>query len=281
MLVGDSIMEGAAQRLRGAFSAAGYEVVVDTAVSRSTLAGADMVRFYTAAGADAVVVMLGANDSGDAEVFRSRVRAVVQAARGVPLLVWMTIPEVRAYYPAANAVLREELSARPGGSLLQWHRVAAVDGVTAGDGLHLTPAGVETMTGFVVPMVVAAIRSAQDPRGAPDALGDSGGGGSSGGDGSGGANPGGGDGDGSGGSRPGGSGSDGSGSGTGESEVDGPSGGGAGDDTRNAVWVVDPIDSLVGPGGLFTAATLVAGAMICGGVGLALWSLWRTRARNT
>lgn len=273
--IGDSIMEGAAPQIGEAFRAAGYEVAVDTAVSRSTLAGVDLVRFYTAMGADAVVVMLGANDAGNPESFRTRVRSVVDAAQGAPLLMWMTIPEVRDYYPAANEVLRQEMSARVGGSVLDWSPVAASEGVTAGDGLHLTPTGIGTMTGFLVPSVVASINTAQvvaggsgegDGEGAGDGEGEGEGEGED--EGTNAGSVGGSD-------RSAGDSTDGAESSDGEQNKDADS------ETRIVPRVADSIDSLLGPGRLVTAAILVAAVLMCGGSGVALWSLSRSGGRTT
>ena len=160
VLVGDSIMKGAAPQLEAMFREAGYDVVVDTAESRSTSAGAGVARGHLAAGgADAVVVMLGANDSGNTDTYRGRVREVVASTALVPRLYWMTVPEVRAYYPAANQVVREELALRPGSEVIDWSAVAAGGGLTAGDGLHLTPAGSEAMAWLVSANVVADLRA--------------------------------------------------------------------------------------------------------------------------
>lgn len=243
--VGDSIMEGAAPRIDEAFRGLGYEVAVDTAVSRSTLAGADLVRFYTAMGADAVVVMLGANDAGDPEALRSRVRAVIDAAQGAPLLFWMTIPEVRDYYPAANEVLRQEMSTRPGGSVLEWSPLAAAPGVTAGDGLHLKPAGVETMTGFVVASVVGAIQEAEaadnDERSHDGAAGGSGD----------------------------------------DSDSTGASDGREHDAMRRASASVGRPMSFFGEPAWVTVAILVSAVSACCGLGVVLWSSRRARGRST
>lgn len=253
--VGDSIMKGAAPQIDEAFRAAGYEVAVDADVNRSTLAGVDLVRFYTAMGADAVVVMLGANDAGNPETFRNRVRSVVDAAQGAPLLMWMTIPEVRDYYPAANQILREEMSARAGGSVLEWSPAAAVQGVTAGDGLHLTPTGIVTMTGFLVPSVVATINAAQvGTGGSGDAARTSDATTST-------SPPGRGDADDE------------------ESPDDEPDRDSAGD-RRILPGAADSIDSILGPDRFAVAAILAAAALACGGLGVALWSLSRTGRRN-
>ena len=160
VLVGDSIMKGAAPQLEAMFREAGYDVVVDTAESRSTSAGAGVARGHLAAGgADAVVVMLGANDSGNTDTYRGRVREVVASTALVPRLYWMTVPEVRAYYPAANQVVREELALRPGSDVLDWSAISLGGGLTAADGLHLTPAGADAMSWFVAVSVVEDLRS--------------------------------------------------------------------------------------------------------------------------
>lgn len=276
VVVGDSIMQGAAPQIDEAFRAAGYEVAVDTAVSRSTLTGVDLVRFYTAMGADAVVVMLGANDAGNPETFRARVRSVVDAAQGAPLLMWMTIPEVREYYPAANEILRQEMSARVGGSVLEWSPVAAAEGVTAGDGLHLTPTGIGTMTGFLVLSVVSSISTAQvGADGSAITSGTPGGATSPGSVEQGGA----GDGDGSGAGPTGGNDRTG-----GEPSGGGESSDGEQDRDRDQPMVpraADSIDSLIGPGRLVTAVVLMAAALACCGLGVALWSLSRTGRHRT
>ncbi len=155
VLVGDSIMLGAEHDLEAAFSTAGYNVVVDAAESRSTLAGADVLGSNLAWGADAVVLMLGANDAGNSDAFRTRVRAVLDRAPLVPHVYWLTIPEVRSYYPAANQVLREELATRPGAEVLEWHSVSGGAGMTASDGLHLTAPGAEAMAWYVAVNTIA------------------------------------------------------------------------------------------------------------------------------
>lgn len=257
--VGDSILEGAATSITEAFRGAGYDVVVDTAVSRSTLAGADVVRRLAASDPDAIVVMLGANDGGNPETYRTRVRAVLDAATGVPLLLWMTIPEVRDYYPAANQVLSEEMATRSGGSLLDWSAVAATAGVTASDGLHLTPAGIETMTGFVVASTAQALQTAwrgeaeaqaaaageveartqrEAASQAPEAL-----------------------------------------SGAGSGDTDQAQRDRARSDRTLVSRALDSLETLLGPGRVLAAGLIVALALASSGLAVALWSLWHTRRR--
>lgn len=158
VLVGDSIMLGAAPQIDGSLRSRGFDVVVDAAENRSTRLGADVLAGLLVAPADAAVVMLGANDAGDPAAYRGRVESVVAAAGAVPHLYWMTIPEVRDYYPAANQVVRDVAATRPGMQVLPWAGVTAADpSLTARDGLHLTPSGSVAMAFFVTANVEAGL----------------------------------------------------------------------------------------------------------------------------
>ena len=254
-LVGDSIMLGAEPQLTEALTAAGFTPVVDAQESRSTSQGADHVRFLAASGMDAIVVMLGANDAGDPQTYRNRVKEVVAAADGVPRIYWMTIPETRDYYPAANQIVAEELAARPGGAVLDWNSVLA-DGLTSGDGMHLKPQGATAMAGFV------ALNLAEDLLGAggPDASTTTGTQGEL-----------------SAGSDPG--------AATDpddptSSEAPDPDPADAGrDDAVRVAADTDPdlVETIAGPGGVLFAVVLVATVLGSVGVGIALWALWNSR----
>jgi len=64
--------------------------------------------------------------------------------------VLLTIHEVRSYYPVVNAFLRSEATARANVEVLDWNAlVSANPGATAGDGLHLSPAGADLMAGAI------------------------------------------------------------------------------------------------------------------------------------
>ena len=259
-LVGDSIMLGAEPQLIEALTAAGFTPVVDAQESRSTSQGADHVRFLAASGMDAIVVMLGANDAGDPQTYRNRVKEVVAAADGVPRLYWMTIPETRDYYPAANQIVAEELAARPGGAVLDWNSVLA-DGLTSGDGMHLKPQGATAMAGFV------ALNLAEDLLGAggPDASTTTDPGAAT--------DP----------DDP-----------TSSEALDpdpadaiqddaGPDDAGRDDAVRDdagqddADTDPDLVETIAGPGGVLFAVVLVATVLGSVGVGIALWALWNSR----
>ena len=269
-LVGDSIMLGAGPQLIEALTAAGFTPVVDAQESRSTSQGADHVRFLAASGMDAIVVMLGANDAGDPQTYRNRVKEVVAAADGVPRIYWMTIPETRDYYPAAKQLVAEELAARPGGEVLDWNSVLA-DGLTSGDGMHLKPQGATAMAGFV------ALNLAEDLLGAggPDASTTTGTQGEL-----------------SAGSDPGAATDPDDPTSSEAPDPDpadaiqddaGPDDAGRDDAVRDdagqddADTDPDLVETIAGPGGVLFAVVLVATVLGSVGVGIALWALWNSR----
>ena len=150
VVVGDSIVLGAEGPLRAAFGASGWEFGFDAQVSRTTADGAEIVGVRRGELTDSLVVGLGANDAGNPATFRARVRAVLDAAAGVPHVYWLSLAEVRNEYPPANQILREEIAGRPGVVVIDWATRAAADpGLTAGDGLHLSPSGAAAMASLV------------------------------------------------------------------------------------------------------------------------------------
>lgn len=162
--VGDSIMLGAKTELGLRADFLGWPAVLDMEVSRSTSAGADALASHAPDGSDVVVLSLGANDSGDAELFRSRVRQVVAVAQPAAHVYWLTIPEVRPYYPAANNIIREELASYPNMTMIDWSAVTSdTPGLTSSDGLHLTPAGSRAMADTIIWSVLADAVAAMTP----------------------------------------------------------------------------------------------------------------------
>ncbi len=114
VVVGDSIVLGAEGPLRARFGASGWEFGFDAQVSRTTADGAEIVGVRRGEMTDSLVVGLGANDAGNPATFRARVRAVLDAAAGVPHVYWLSLAEVRNEYAPANQILREEIAGRPG-----------------------------------------------------------------------------------------------------------------------------------------------------------------------
>jgi len=153
LVVGDSVILGAQNQMTQGFAGKGWSVVFDASVSRSTSAGAQAVAARRADATDALVVNLGANDAGNANLYAQRVEQVLAAAAGVPHVYWLTIREVRPYYPAANNVLREAARRHPNLTVVDWNAASTAPGLTSSDGLHLKPQGAVAMTDAVLAAV--------------------------------------------------------------------------------------------------------------------------------
>jgi lysophospholipase L1-like esterase len=168
-LVGDSVMLGAAAAIPAAM--APWDVVVDAAVSRSTLAGLEVLRARAAEVHDVVVVQLGTNDGADTALFEQRVRAVMDHLAGVALVVWLTTREARPYYAASNEVVRRVVGSYPNGVVADWARLAPPGAVYA-DGLHLRPEGAAAMAALIRDTVLGwyAARVDRGPDGCRAAL---------------------------------------------------------------------------------------------------------------
>lgn len=140
--LGDSVMLGAADAIHAAMHP--WDVVVDAAVSRTTVAGLEVLRRRRAEVHDVVVVQLGTNDGDDPAAYAQRVREVMDELHDVALVLWLTIKEARPYYGPANAALREVVAGYPNGLVADWNAVASPS-ATYSDGLHLTAEGATTM----------------------------------------------------------------------------------------------------------------------------------------
>lgn len=171
VVVGDSVILGAQGPMTAAFSARGWEVTFDAAVSRSTSAGLDAIESHRPLLTDSLVVSLGANDAGNTAAFRERVRAILDATASVPRVYWVTIREVRDYYGPANQAVRDVAAGRPNVTVLDWHAATAgATDLTAGDGLHLNGAGAARMTQLVTDAVVTGALPAAPPSPPPTSL---------------------------------------------------------------------------------------------------------------
>ena len=158
VVIGDSIILGAESALVGAFQGAGWQIAFDAQVSRSTVAALDAIEAHRGELTDSLVLSFGANDAGNPATFRSRVERVLAATASVPNVYWLTIREVRDYYPAANQVLRDVAANHPNVTVVDWHgATAGTTGMTSGDGLHLTGAGAARMAEVIVGAVVNGV----------------------------------------------------------------------------------------------------------------------------
>lgn len=158
VVVGDSVILGAQGPMVTAFSNAGWGINFDAAVSRSTSAGAAAIDSHWMELTDSLVINLGANDAGNTAAYRQKVEQILSSTAGVPHVYWLTIREVRDYYPAANQAVREVAAGHPNVTVLDWNAATAGStGLTARDGLHLTGSGAAAMTDLVFGAVVNSV----------------------------------------------------------------------------------------------------------------------------
>ena len=158
VVVGDSVILGAQGPMVAAFSNAGWGINFDAAVSRSTSAGATAIDSHWMELTDSLVINLGANDAGNTAAYRQKVEQILSSTAGVPHVYWLTIREVRDYYPAANQAVREVAAGHPNVTVLDWNAATAGStGLTARDGLHLTGSGAAAMTDLVFGAVVNSV----------------------------------------------------------------------------------------------------------------------------
>jgi lysophospholipase L1-like esterase len=162
LVLGDSVMEGARSLYAGALP--GRDVVVDTAVNRTTGQGADLVA-RIGADWDVVVVLLAHNDGGSPGVYQPAANRLLDELGRVPRVVWLTLHEVRPYYVGVNQFLRDQGARRPNVEVGDWNALLAQHpGAVAGDGLHLSGEGPSLMASFVAAIVqVAEVQLAPPP----------------------------------------------------------------------------------------------------------------------
>jgi lysophospholipase L1-like esterase len=147
LVLGDSVMLGAASQDTAALP--GRDVVVDAAVNRSTGQGAARLD-ELGTDWDVVVVMLGHNDGSNPGAYQPAARQILDRLHDVPSVVWLTIHEVRPYYPDVNAFIAGLQETYPNLSIGDWNRVASANPDTmSSDGLHLKPEGADLMARLV------------------------------------------------------------------------------------------------------------------------------------
>jgi hypothetical protein len=90
---------------------------------------------------EAVVIMVGYNDSASA--YRSGLDQVMRALvrAGVDDVIWVTLGETRDSYRLINGVIRKADSRYSRLTLADWASVSSGKDWFAGDGLHLEPEG--------------------------------------------------------------------------------------------------------------------------------------------
>ena len=153
--IGDSVMLGAADRLRETFPGA----FVDAAVSRSPVAGVARIEELAAAGGlanvDIVVVHLGTNGNWGSNDFGR----MMETLADVPLVIAVNSRVPVSWESSVNAHVRAKAKQYANVRLLDWHKIgnskqAIDDDWFADDGYHLNASGRRAYSAALLNLVV-------------------------------------------------------------------------------------------------------------------------------
>lgn len=143
----------------------GWEIGVDAEQGRDIAAGRAALERRLTAGEDwdAAVVNLGSNYRGDPAAFERDLRGILNALRPRPVIV-VTVTEHDENIAEVNYVIRDLTRDREGVWVVEWsERTRTDDGLTGGDGLHLSERGRDVLS------VLIAGRAGRAPE--PDGFG--------------------------------------------------------------------------------------------------------------
>lgn len=109
----------------------------------------DVIRSKGRSLGEAVVIMVGYNDS--ASSYRSGLDQVMRALRraGVQDVIWVTLGETRENYRLINGVIRNARSRYRNLTIADWAKLSRGKSWFAGDGLHLEPDGAMALARLV------------------------------------------------------------------------------------------------------------------------------------
>ena len=158
LVVGDSVLLGARDDITARL--AGWDVLIDAEVARSTPGGLEVIRRERARVGDFVVVHLGHNDGAAREMFRRRIDDVMSELAGVERVVWLNLAEFDDWVAGANEELVAAASRWPNLEIADWRSVAGSDpSFLYSDGIHLPPPGRHAMASLVGERVDAWVAS--------------------------------------------------------------------------------------------------------------------------
>lgn len=144
-VLGDSVILGARTQVPTALT--GWNVTFDAKESRRIDQGTDIVAAHAAPIARVLVVHLCTNWSG--ADYRSEAVRLLEAAKGVDRIVWLTCTPWRPEVKAADDVIRSLPVEFPNVVVADWTVLAGEPGYTAGDRLHLNAPGAQAIASLV------------------------------------------------------------------------------------------------------------------------------------
>lgn len=144
-VLGDSVILGAESRIPAAL--AGWDLTFDAKVSRRIDQGIDIVAAHPTPIARVLVVHLCSNWSGGD--YRAAAARLLDAARGVERVVWLTCSPWRPEVAAADEVIRRLALEDPRVVVADWDVIDDGPGYLSGDRLHLDAPGARAMASLV------------------------------------------------------------------------------------------------------------------------------------
>lgn len=144
LLVGDSILASTAKRYTNeaceALEPLGWQAAVEAEPGRFASFGVDVLEQRIDAGWDVIVIYLGTNYDGNEESLRRQFDRMFEISDGIETVV-LTTGVFRDAQRTVNQVIEESANGFGHVHVLDWSKVAGLDGITVQDGIHLTEIG--------------------------------------------------------------------------------------------------------------------------------------------
>lgn len=144
LLVGDSILTSTAKRYSNetceALEPLGWQVSVEAEPGRFASFGVEVLERRIGAIWDVVVIYLGTNYDGNEESLRRQFDRMFEITKGVETVVFTT-GVFRDAQRIVNRVIRDSAAEFDHVHVLDWSKVAGLDGITVRDKVHLTEIG--------------------------------------------------------------------------------------------------------------------------------------------
>lgn len=144
LLVGDSILASTAKRYSDeaceALEPLGWQAAVEAEPGRFASFGVDVLERRIDSGWDVVIIYLGTNYEGNEESLRRQFDRMFEITDGVETVV-LTTGVFRDAQRTVNRVIEESAAEFDHVHVLDWSKVAGLDGITVRDGIHLTEIG--------------------------------------------------------------------------------------------------------------------------------------------
>ena len=148
---GDSLTVGITEPLSTLLDSAGWTVILDAQVGRTTAEGITLLSEHASEFGGTLVVALGTNDPPDPTLFAQHIDEVMQLASG-RRVIWVTV--ARSGWDVLDVALIAAQLRWPNLRVIDWRPIiAAQPMLRAADGIHLTLAGYQLRAAFVAQAV--------------------------------------------------------------------------------------------------------------------------------